>query len=94
MKSWLLVIVGAILTVWRWFVPSEKWVRKREQYRQRLKEIDRELEKVTIQLVQAKCDNHLVLAAGLDMERERLLKARHDCKRQYDYYERLCDKKD
>lgn len=92
MKTWLIALIGIVLSIYRRLLPSNKWVRKREQYRLELLRIDNELEKVTLQLVQAKKDNSLMVAAGLDMERERLLSARHDCKREYDYYQRLCDK--
>ena len=91
MKTWLLTIIGIILTVYRWFVPSSKWVRKREQYRARLKEIENELDKVTLKIVDAKKRGDLAAGAPLDIRREQLLKARRDCASEYDYYARLAD---
>ena len=90
MKAYLIAIIGIALSIYRWLLPSNKWVRKREQYRLELLRIDNELERVTLQLVQAKKDNSLMVVAGLDMERERLLAARNDCKREYDYFCGLC----
>lgn len=92
MKTLLLAVVGVILTVYRWLLPSSKWVRKREEYRFSLKEIENELDEVTFKIVMAKKRGDIAAGAPLDIRREQLLKARRDCESEFNYYERLADK--
>ena len=92
MKTLFLAIVGVILTVYRWLLPSSKWVRKREEYRFRLKEIENELDEVTFKIVMAKKRGDIAAGAPLDIRREFLLQERRKCQREYNYYERLADK--
>jgi len=93
MKAWLLTIIGVVLAIWRFFVPTGKYQAKREKCWIRLQEIQSELDEVTLKGAEAKANREDVIALGLDLRRERLLKQRRECQRQYDHYERLCSEK-
>ena len=88
--GWLIVLVVKLLDLFRGKGKLAEWQTRRDAAHTRLKEIDDALINVTVQLVQAKKSGHNTLSAGLDMRRERLLKERADCKRDYDYYDRRC----
>lgn len=93
MKLTWAAIVGLVLAVLRFFAPADKmaqWETKREAARKRLKEIDDELINVTAEMVHAKKNGQDAIAAALDMRRQRLLTARGDCQREYDYWIRRC----
>lgn len=85
--------ISLLLAVLRFFAPADKmakWEAKREAARKQLKEIDDELIEVTVELLLAKKHNQDVVAAGLDMRRERLFKDRSNCQSEYDYWIRRC----
>ena len=92
MKTLLLAIVGIALTVYRWLLPSSKWVRKREEYRLKLLEIENELDQVTFKIAMAKKRGDIAANAPLDIRRQQLLAKRRTCQREYEYYSRLADK--